>query len=527
MLTTVDLFAGAGGLSYGFECTGKFRIVAAAEKNPSARKTYRRNHKGVRLYEDVHDIDYSDIIHDFGSIDVVIGGPPCQGFSNANRQHTTLTSTNNSLVKEFVRAICELRPKVFLMENVAMLRSHVHRFFVDESDMFDEIVMRLPMTDDRIELLPPDAMFPEAVQIACEASQEMEHCWSDKRYTVFNGLYRYRINRAKFDSTIAKYRNYLEKELPLMAQQDSAGFIPASEVLMARQLQLYMSGESIEFESVVGSIKIPLFIQRMIKNLQEIVDNQIHVFDYQEVNGSLIAFVKSYAVLDYIIGTLGSQPYGYQIVPRVYNAADYGAPQKRERYILVGISPDIGGKFVPPSPQYVEMNYRTVRDAIGDLEEVEPSTEVTNDAIPLRHRDDLSPLARMLRGSMLYNHVCTASTTVAQERFSALREGQNFHDLDASLKTTYSNAERTQNTIYMRLCYDLPSGTVVNVRKSMWVHPVLDRAVSIREAARLQTFPDSYVFEGSKDSQYQQVGNAVPPILAKAIAIQILKAVGD
>lgn len=59
---------------------------------------------------------------------------------------------------------------------------------------------------------------------------------------------------------------------------------------------------------------------------------------------------------------------------------------------------------------------------------------------------------------------------------------------------------------------------MVNVRKSMWIHPTQDRAISVREAARLQTFPDSFVFCGSKDKQYQQVGNAVPPIMAKSIA---------
>ena len=74
----------------------------------------------------------------------------------------------------------------------------------------------------------------------------------------------------------------------------------------------------------------------------------------------------------------------------------------------------------------------------------------------------------------------------------------------------------------MRLKYDEPSGTVVNVRKSMWIHPELDRAISIREAARLQTFPDSFIFEGTKDSQYQQVGNAGPPCLAKAVAESII-----
>ena len=57
----------------------------------------------------------------------------------------------------------------------------------------------------------------------------------------------------------------------------------------------------------------------------------------------------------------------------------------------------------------------------------------------------------------------------------------------------------------------------------MWIHPTIDRALSIREAARLQTFPDSFVFEGTKDMQYQQVGNAVPPILANAIARKVLE----
>ena len=109
------------------------------------------------------------------------------------------------------------------------------------------------------------------------------------------------------------------------------------------------------------------------------------------------------------------------------------------------------------------------------------------------------------------------------ERFRALKQGQNFHALDNELKTnTYTDASRTQNTIYLRLNYDEPSGTVVNVRKSMWIHPELDRAITVREAARLQSFPDAFVFVGSKDSQYQQVGNAVPPLLAKGIARTII-----
>ena len=122
----------------------------------------------------------------------------------------------------------------------------------------------------------------------------------------------------------------------------------------------------------------------------------------------------------------------------------------------------------------------------------------------------------------LRNHIITKTTETAMERFKALQQGQNFHALNDSLKSnTYTDVSRTQNTIYLRLNYDEPSGTVVNVRKSMWVHPTKDRAISVREAARLQTFPDSFVFCGTKDKQYQQVGNAVPPIMAKAIAKKI------
>lgn len=78
-----------------------------------------------------------------------------------------------------------------------------------------------------------------------------------------------------------------------------------------------------------------------------------------------------------------------------------------------------------------------------------------------------------------------------------------------------------------RLVYDKPSDTVVNVRKSMWIHPIKNRAVSAREAARLQSFPDSYKFLGTKDSVYQQIGNAVPPLLGRVVAEKILNLFND
>ena len=529
MLTTIDLFAGAGGLSYGFERTGKIRIVAAAEKNPNARKTYRKNHPAVRyFYEDVQDIDYNEIKNAFGAIDLVIGGPPCQGFSNANRQHTTMISMNNRLVKEFVRCICELKPRAFLMENVAMLRSQVHRFIVDETDYADPGLQNFNLREDKLELLPADAQFEGALEMVQSMDTNRLQKWTDRRITVFTVLYRYRINQSKFDKAIEKHKKFLMSELSkILASEDSIEPVMLTERIMATALLKYIDGQQQDFSELIELIKKPLFAQRMLERLQEINNYSIHVYGYEVDNGAIVACVKSYAVLDYIRGVLQDR-LGYTITEQLYNAADYGAPQNRERYIIVGLAEDQPGVFVPPSPiaEFL-FSKRTVRDAISDIEDIEPFTEITEKGITLPHRDDLSDLAKELRGSVLYNHICTATTDVALARFSALKSGQNFHDLDPALKTTYSNADRTQNTIYMRLIYDQPCGTVVNVRKSMWIHPVHDRAISIREAARLQTFPDSYVFEGTKDSQYQQVGNAVPPILATAIATQLIKAMGE
>ena len=524
--TVVDLFAGAGGLSYGFERTGQVRVIAAAEKNPDARKTYRRNHPNVRyFYEDVHDIDYQDILNDFRTVDIVIGGPPCQGFSNANRQHTSLISMNNRLVKEFVRGVLELRPKIFLMENVAMLRSQIHRFVVEECDLETPEVMALDMRDDKLELLPSEAMFNGAYELAISASDININRWSDKLTSIFNCLYRYRINQAKFDKTLDKYQEALNKAIPVFIEQEESNPVVLAEKAMAEMLTQYIDSHNVDFAQLIEAIKKPLFIQHMFERIEEIRSNHIHVYKYQIDNGALVACVKSYAVLDYIKGVLGDK-LQYKITAQIYNAADYGAPQKRERFIIVGVSKELQKNYIPPVGNYL-FSPHTVRDAIEDLEDITPFTENTTESITLPHYDHLRPLAQELRGSVLYNHICTASKEIAKKRFAALKEGQNFHDLDSSLKTTYSNVERTQNTIYMRLNYDAPSGTVVNVRKSMWIHPRLDRAISIREAARLQTFPDSYVFEGSKDSQYQQVGNAVPPILATAIANQILNVLAE
>ena len=134
MLKILDLFAGAGGLSLGFEGTNQFEVVAIVENNKNAAKTYLRNHPGLKNYEDILTVDFQQIKKECGDIDVIIGGPPCQGFSNANRQRRHLINGSNELVKKYVEAIRELQPKAFVMENVKTIASSKHSFCVTHAD---------------------------------------------------------------------------------------------------------------------------------------------------------------------------------------------------------------------------------------------------------------------------------------------------------------------------------------------------------------------------------------------------------
>lgn len=347
----IDLFAGAGGLSLGFMQTGRFEIVAAAENNPGARKTYKRNHKLARLYPDVRTIDYTELEESCGEIDVVIGGPPCQGFSNANRQHTTIISMNNRLVKEYVRAVRELEPKAFVMENVAMLKSNIHRFMVEEADINDPTIMKLPLTEDKIELLPKNIYFPNAVSFAKDISNIKTYLWDEKELKAITVLYRFRINKPKFASSVSRYRKYLTELLADIAASNDEDWVRTQERKMAQMLLSYMNGDEVEFDALIHAIETPLAVQRMLGRMQELLDNNIHVREYRSENGTVIAVVQSYAVFDYVDGILSAPPYNYDITAKVYNALDYGAPQRRERFIIVGTKKGI--VYDPPNQVFL------------------------------------------------------------------------------------------------------------------------------------------------------------------------------
>lgn len=523
--SVVDLFAGAGGLSLGFVQTGKYDIKVAFENNLEMQATYKKNHPNVEVLGDVCKANYQDIMKKYGKIDVVIGGPPCQGFSNANRQKNHAISQNNILVKQYVRAILELQPKAFIMENVSMLKSEVHRFYLAQEDTEYLKKYKIPTKQTKLHLLDKGLFYDDLLKIIKSKEEIYKRLWSDKLYAGINVIYKTTKNEKKLQNCLDKHKKALLSMFE--GHHFNEDKIAEKDRIAFNAIKGYYDGET-RIEDLESLIAPAIMYQRMLGVAMELIDNHL-VIDKYLTNNGLDVEIRSFAVLDYIKAILKSPENGYVIDDGVLCAADYGAPQKRNRFIIMGVKSSITSEVTLPKGIFKANKYRTVHDAISDLEDVQPIIDVKQDNGRQLQTKTTCELATQLRDvPVLYNHVITATTPTAMERFKKIKQGQNFHSLDDDLKTnTYTDIKRTQNTIYLRLKYDEPSGTVVNVRKSMWIHPTLDRAISIREAARLQTFPDSFVFCGTKDKQYQQVGNAVPPNLANAIAKKVLEMLGD
>ena len=350
MLYGIDIFSGAGGLSLGAEMAG-IQISYGIEINPSAAKSFTRNHKGAKVLQgDIKDIDPSKLKEGNEPVFIIMGGPPCQGFSLSNTRTRNMQNEKNFLFLEFVRFVQELKPTWFVLENVWGLTN-------------------------------------------------MEE---------------------------GKTKNMIEDC----------------------------------FEAL-----------------------------------------------------------GYEVNSQVLWASDYGVPQKRNRFFMVGNR--LGIKFEFPEPFEKKI---TVKEAIGDLPDLENGEMLEKGKYKVP-RSDASEYAQLMREHSHYptqNFVSRNNDLVIQ-RYRHIKQGQNWRAIPDELMQNYADKGRTHSGIYKRLIADQPSVVISNYRKSMLIHPYQDRGLSVREAARLQSFPDNFYFEGPISHIQQQIGNAVPPLLAKAVFDQIIK----
>ena len=209
----------------------------------------------------------------------------------------------------------------------------------------------------------------------------------------------------------------------------------------------------------------------------------------------------------------GFKEIGYTTNFKILNAKDFGVPQNRERLFIVGSLHNEPFEFPEPT---LSGNLITVKDALNDL----PNLINGNPNIELNYkRNKPSEYAIALKGQLkkCSNNGVSRNQDYVLKRYEHIEQGQNWSSIPESLMGTYKDASRCHSGIYHRLDENKPSVVIGNYRKNMLIHPTQNRGLSVREAARLQSFPDSFKFHGSLDSQQQQVGNAVPPLLAKEV----------
>jgi DNA (cytosine-5)-methyltransferase 1 len=204
---------------------------------------------------------------------------------------------------------------------------------------------------------------------------------------------------------------------------------------------------------------------------------------------------------------------GYDCSMKKLNAVNYGVPQVRIRSFLVGERLEIGQppRFRFPAPNPDELGRLTARDAIGDLPSP-PEDGSPHPDIPNHYREArLSP--------------------VNLERIRHIPPGGGREHLPPHLQLPchQNNPTHRHLDVYGRLAWDKPSGTITarfdSFTRGRFGHPEEHRSLTIREGARLQTFPDSFVFFGSREETARQIGNAVPPRLAKRLGEAFISAV--
>ena len=345
--------------------------------------------------------------------------------------------------------------------------------------------------------------------------------------------------------TRMKYYGYSDDEIEdavLCADITSEGVVEEIDKRVHEEVDIIIGGPPCQAFSSVGRAQSPDSMKSDPRNY--LFENYLHIlnhvkpklFIFENVKGILSAKPQGVKIFDIITREMRKT---YNIVSNpktiLLNAADYGVPQIRERVIIIGVRKDIDYidvndiyKKIPKSHSDEDKelpNYVTVGEAILDLPKLQPGQgdNVQTAECKMLKNEYLEKISN--DSGVIYNHSARNHNDMDRERYRILSSNKNWQlkDLQSIRPDLVHHNPKHFGNRYTVQESDKPGKTVVaHLYKdgNLFIHPDSEQArtFTVREAARIQSFPDDFIFEGSRTEQFKQVGNAVPPLMAEVFA---------
>ena len=363
----------------------------------------------------------------------------------------------------------------------------------------------------------------------------------------YKALLHLEINKyaCKTLETRMRHYGYSEKEIEDAVMCDDItreGIISDMEKRIHDSVEVIIGGPPCQAFSTVGRAQSPDGMNSdprnyLFENYLEILNHfKPKMFIFENVKGLLTARPKGVRIFDIIVGKMGKT---YNIVSNpqmiLLNAADYGVPQMRERVIIIGVRKDLS---------YIDVNdiYNNIPKSHSDIDETLPNYVTVGEAIldlPKLNSgegDNIQYVSQELKkneylkkigndSGVIYNHSARNHNDKDRERYRILSEHKNWQlkDLQKVRPDLVHHDPKHFGNRYTVQESDKPGKTIVaHLYKdgNLFIHPDPEQArtFTVREAARIQSFPDDFIFEGARTEQFKQVGNAVPPLMAETFA---------
>jgi DNA (cytosine-5)-methyltransferase 1 len=434
---SIDLFAGAGGMTQGFKKRG-FKPLFANDHEKPALESFAHNHpEAITSSDPVESLNPSEVREHLklakGDLDVLLGGPPCQGFSTYGKRNPK--DQRNQLYKRFLEFIEEFRPKVFVMENVVGILS------LEQGNVVDDIVSRAERLGYRVSVIRLDAVAFGVPQFR-------------KRVFILGGA-----NQQKLDEPLPTHGIVRSKKSkPAETNYQTSLFLHHDFCLLK---------PAITVSEAIADLPREVFPPSLTHKAMPYPPwHCLTVYQHELRHGA-----------DAILHHSAKRMLGTRRLRlALMRPGDYGT-KIRSRLKEGGLPNELIDELLISSTSF------------RDLRE------------------------------------CRREDRAKEEELRRILQ-QGYVDIEEVLQSIDSGGFANK---YRRLEWNAPSHTLVAHMArdcSDFIHPEIDRFISVREAARLQSFPDSYYFHGSQFQQFRQIGNAVPPKLAEAIASEVVRFLG-